>query len=397
MSRIAPIALAFAVLSSAFVAVAAHSAARSSPPCTPGGVYDVAVPGAPMSAVATLDERTVFVSLNSTNPSQPNGIAVLSCSGGRYRLQRVIHMENQPTIMALTHDGKMLVVPDDSFIAFVDVAKARSNAAEPIVGYIEDVPGDDGGAIYAAVSADDRHAFIAEEQTGNLTVVDLQKLRAAPHARTAIVSEFVIGNAPVALVPSKDGAYLFATVQGALKRYNYDKVCMPEGAVAADAPKESPGSVVTIDIAKAVSDPAHAIVSDIRAGCHPVRAALSPDGATLWVTARASKALLAFSTQKLIAADATAKRLETPLGAAPVPVIVTPDGKWVLAGNSNRFGQGGTGVQDVVVTDAVTGTVRRHFPVGKFPRQFTRTASGSLIFLCVYGSNKVTVIDPSTI
>ena len=361
-----------------------------------GGIYDVAVPGAPMSATATPDEQTVFVSLNSTEPRQVNGIAVLRCTDGRYRLQRVIPLESQPSIAAFTHDGKMLIVPDDAFIAFVDVERALSGDGDPISGFIEDVPGDDGAAIYAAISPDDRFAFVAEEQSAKLTVIDLQKARAGGTiAHDDIVSEFLIGNAPIALVFSKDGRYLFATVQVALKRYGFAETCEPEMASA--AANEAPGAIVTIDVAKAVSDPNHAVVSSVAAGCHPVRAALSPDGATLWVTARKSNAVLAFSTEKLLAGSAGAQIAAVKVGSAPVPIIVTADGKYVLAGNSNRFGQAPAGNQELVVIDAHTHVVVGRIPVGIFPRQLTETQSGSTIFLANYGSNTITVLDPTAI
>ena len=133
-----------------------------------GGIYDVAVPGAPMSATATPDEQTVFVSLNSTEPRQINGIAVLRCTDGRYRLQRVIPLESQPAIAAFTHDGKMLVVPGMQMPSLhSSTSSARCPATRnPVSGFIEDVPGDDGAAIDAAVSPDDRFAFVAEEQSG---------------------------------------------------------------------------------------------------------------------------------------------------------------------------------------------------------------------------------------
>ena len=267
---------------------------------------------------------------------------------------------------------------------------------DPISGFIEDVPGDDGAAIYAAISPDDRFAFVAEEQSAKLTVIDLQKARASGTiAHDDIVSEFLIGNAPIALVFSKDGRYLFATVQVALKRYGFAETCEPEMASA--AANEAPGAIVTIDVAKAVSDPNHAVVSSVAAGCHPVRAALSPDGATLWVTARKSNAVLAFSTEKLLAGSAGAQIAAVKVGSAPVPIIVTADGKYVLAGNSNRFGQAPAGNQELVVIDAHTHVVVGRIPVGIFPRQLTETQSGSTIFLANYGSNTITVLDPTAI
>ena len=190
-------------------------------------------------------------------------------------------------------------------------------------------------------------------------------------------------------------AIFFATVQVALKRYGYAQTCAPETEPA--APKEAPGAIVTIDVAKAASDPDHAIVSNVPAGCHPVRAALSPDGSTLWITARKSNTVLAFSTEKLLAGSAGAQIADVKVGSAPVPIIVTPDGKYVLAGNSNRFAQAGAGNQDLVVIDAQRHVVLGAIPVGTFPRQLTQTRSGSTIFLTNYGSNTITVIDPTAI
>jgi DNA-binding beta-propeller fold protein YncE len=369
--------------------------AQAGPPrCGGGEIYDVAVPGAPISAIATPDEQTVFVSLNSSNPTQVNGIAILRCDDRRYRFERTIPLESQPAIAALTGDGKTLVVPDDAFIALLDVERAVNGTADPIAGFVEDVPGDDGGAIYAAIAPDDRYAFVAEEQTGTLTTLDVAKARAPGAGRDAIVSEVLIGNAPVGLVLSKDRKYLFATVQVALRRFGYSPTCRPEGGGAGE--KTAPGAIVTLDVAKTISDPAHAIVSNVAAGCHPVRAALSPDGATLWVTARGDDAVLAFSTAKLVAGAPGAQIGRIAVGTAPVPVVVTPDGRYVLAGNSNRFATG-AGNQAITVIDPATRRVVGQIPAGAFPRQFAMTRSGSTIFLCNYGSNSVTVIDPTAI
>jgi DNA-binding beta-propeller fold protein YncE len=69
----------------------------------------------------------------------------------------------------------------------------------------------------------------------------------------------------------------------------------------------------------------------------------------------------------------------------------------VLAGNSNRFAQAGAGNQDLVVIDAHRHVVVGAIPVGTFPRELTQTRSGSTIFLANYGSNTITVIDPTAI
>ncbi len=83
------------------------------------------------------------------------------------------------------------------------------------------------------------------------------------------------------------GSNIFATVQRAADRDHFPKTCGPEAAGTGDvaSPKQPPGAVVVIDVAKAVSDSAHAILAEAAAGCEPVRDALSPDGQTLWVVA----------------------------------------------------------------------------------------------------------------
>ncbi len=348
-----------------------------------------------MSAVAMQDENDVFVSLDANTPAERNGIAILACSSGRFQVKNVIELESQPTIMALTRDGRTLVVPDDNYIAFVDTQRALAGDENPLIGYIEDIPGDDGGAVYATVSPDDRYALIAEEQSGKVTIVDLRALRSPSFDRSAIVSEFEIGAAPVALVFSHDGKYLFATVQTALSKYGLGTPCIPENSSGTTA-AQAPGAVVTIDLAKAVAAPAQSIVSYVAAGCHPVRASLSPDGRTLWVAARASNEALAFHAEELIAGGA-AKPSEIPVGMQPVPILATNDGRFVLVGNSNRSGRGGAGSESIDVIDVLAGKVAKAFPVGKFPRQLTQTSSGSAIFLCEFGSDDVRVIDPATL
>ena len=131
-----PLALAAFAAAALACAAGAHAA-----PCGAAPTYTIALPGAPFSAVATADEKTVFVSLNAASPSEKNGVAVLTCVAERYRVVRVIPLENQPAVMAMTVDERTLVIPDDSFVAFVDVARARSGKGDPIAWLYRGYPG----------------------------------------------------------------------------------------------------------------------------------------------------------------------------------------------------------------------------------------------------------------
>lgn len=371
---------------------AAHAATTA---CGEAASYKVDLPGAPMGVVPSRDGKAVYVALNATNPSQMNGVAVLHCNSGRYSVARVYRLESQPTVLALTHDEKTLVVPDDNYIAFLDTKMLEDSSADPLAGYVEDIPGDDSGAVYAAVSPDDRYALIAEEQSGMLTVIDLSRIRAKPAGRDAIAAEFLIGNAPVALVYSKDGIHVFATVQIALNRTKWEQHCNPESGSASD-PKEREGAVVVLDAARLVSDKEKSIVAYVPAGCHPVRAALTPDGNALWVSARKSNLAIAFDTAALVRAAPDARIGQVTVGPAPVPIVVSASGKHVLVGNSNRFNGANTD-SSIDIIDAKQRVVVGHLKTGAFPRQFARSADGSTIFLSNYGSSSLSVIDATSL
>ena len=397
--RLVSCAAAAAVTATLLVPVPRANAAPPVSGCKPAAAsYEVVLPGHPFTAVATADERHVFVSLTSSNPRSRTGVAVLTCTAGRYRMTQFVTLEAQPSGMALTHDGKLLLVADEDFVAFVDVSRAIAGR-DAVLGYFQDVEGDDAGAVYVNVSPDDRFAFVSDENVATISVIDLARARANGFRRAAIVGTVPTGRAPIALTFTADGRYLLTTSQRALPADNFPAACKPEGQSAATATVTNPpGEIIVVDVAKAETDPAHAAVAHVPAGCSPVRLALSPDGATAWVTARNSNAVLAFSVAKLVAGDQTAQVANVDVGAAPVPVIVSPDGQLALVGNSNRFGQGAQGNQSLTVLDAraaVSGGAARlgQIMVGKFPRELSRTRSGSVVMLANWDSNSIMVFD----
>ena len=393
MKRIAALIALLACASSA----GAIRAQAASGACGGGSNYTVPLSAAPFAVMTEPDGQHAFVSLNSTRPDQLNGLAILACTDGRYAVQRVIPLEDQPTGMALTHSGDLLVLADDVYVAFVDMKKVLAGDPDVLAGYFEDIPDDDGGAVYANVSADDHLAFISEEQSGTITVIDLRKGRQNHFDRSSIIGEIQLGRAPVALVLSKDGRYLFTTIQGTPADFGFAKTCKTEGVQGPQAKDEAPGAVIVIDVAKAATDPANSIVSKTPADCHPVRASLSPDGESLWVTARASNTVLQFSTAKLIAGDAKALMARVAVGKSPVPVIATADGRFVLSANTDRFAPGPPQDQQIDVIDARSAKVVGHIPAGKFPREFSGTRSGATIFLANFSSDSLTVIDANSI
>src|SRR5919202_4966063 len=120
----------------------------------------VQLPGHPFSTISTPDGCWLFVSLNSSNPKSANGVAVLSRAGGQITLKSVVQVEAEPTGMTLTHDGKLLVVADGDYVAFLDVAQMIAGRNDPILGYVKDA--DFAGSVYVNVTTDDKFLFVSD-------------------------------------------------------------------------------------------------------------------------------------------------------------------------------------------------------------------------------------------
>ena len=150
-----------------------------------------------------------------------------------------------------------------------------------------------------------------------------------------------------------------------------------------------PGILVVIDVAKAATAPEQAELARATAGCSPVRVALSGDGATAYVTARAQDSLMVFDTAKLRArSDALLHKI--PVGSAPVGVAAG-NGK-VFVTNSNRFA--GTGNQSVSVLNQQDLTApQTKIPAGGFPREMKLTADGNTLLVTNFGSGSLELVD----
>jgi DNA-binding beta-propeller fold protein YncE len=358
----------------------------------------VSLPGHPFSTVSTKDGCWLFVSLTTSNPRSPNGVALLKRSAGEITLRKVFAVEGEPTGLVLTHDDRLLIVADGDFVVFMDVGAMMAGKDDSILGYISD--GDFPGSVYVNVTADDKFLFVSDEQVEAITVINLQKARAEGFKESVIVGKIPTGIAPIALTFSPDGRWLYTTSQVAPKSLGWPVACKPEGAdpTVAATPKYPQGAIIVVDVARAQTDPAHSVVASVPAGCSPVRLAITPGGERVFVTARNSNALLGFDAVKLRDDAAHALLGTVPLGTSPVGVAVVNEGKQVVATNSNRFSSNRTARQNLTVVDAakvadgqaaLMGTI----PAGAFPREFGQSPDGRTLFVANYNSNELEVID----
>jgi DNA-binding beta-propeller fold protein YncE len=359
-------------------------------------VVFVPVPGNPFQALPSADGCWLFVALNSDSAPQ-TGIAVLHRGNGAATVTRMVPLASGPAGMALTHDGALLLVSADDHVYFLDVARLTSGAGDPIVGQMSDGP--TAGSVYVNVTTDDHFVFVSDERASAITVIDLPKARASKFAPGAVVGRIPVGRAPIALSFSPDERYLYTTSEVAPNDWGWPAACKPEGRMGAMAngPVFPPGALIVVDVARAQTDPAHAVLARVPAGCSPVRLALSARGDRAYVTARNSNAVLAFDTAKLLADSAHAQVASIPVGPAPVGIACADIGRPVLiVANSNRFAGGANDAQKLTVLDAagngasaVLGTIL----AGGFPRELRLTDGGRTLVVTNFNSMSVELVD----
>jgi DNA-binding beta-propeller fold protein YncE len=383
-----------ALIALSALAAPAQPSGCNAPAASPS--VTIALPSRPFAVRPSADGCQLFVSLMGDNTAKNPGIAMLTRAGGRIELLRVVPLKSPPAGLAPTHDGKLLVATAADGPVFLDVERMASGAANPVLGSFSD--GANSQSVYANVSPGDKLLFVSEERAHSITVIDLPRALSNGYKADAIIGKIPVGNAPIALTFSPDGKWLYTTSQGAMADWHWPKACKPEGRDPATAQISNPeGAVVVIDVARASTDPAQAVVARVPAGCSPVRMAITPDGSRVYVTARNSNAVLAFDTAKLLSDPGHARVGEAPVGAAPVPIAVVDAGRKVIAGNSDRFAAS-TAPQSLVVLDttkmeAGAGATLGIIAAGAFPREMALSADGHTLFLTNFGSNSLQVID----
>jgi 6-phosphogluconolactonase (cycloisomerase 2 family) len=358
----------------------------------------VDLPGQPFSTISSPDGCWLFVSISASNPREINGVAVLKRNGnGDIKLQRVVPVENGPSGMIITHDGKLLIASDADFIVFLDVQKMIAGSADPILGYFADQP--QAGSVYANLTRDDKFLFVSDEDASSITVINLEKARTSAFDEKSIVGKIPTGRAPIALTFSPDQKFLYTTAEVGLKDWNWPAKCKPEGRDPATAKIEWPeGAIVVVDVEKSKTDPANSVAARVPAGCSPVRMSITPDGSSVWITVRNNNAVASYDTAKLLTDADHARTAWIPVGPAPVGLTITHDGKYVFATNSNRFAANANSPQAFNVINpklsadgaaAIIGTVQS----GAFPREFGVSPDGKTIFLANFLSKTLEVID----
>ena len=372
----------------------AQDAACNAPAKDP--IVHLDMPGRPFEPVISKDGCWIFVTLTQSADGNA-GVAVVHRANGALNVVRTIGLQGGPTGAVLTHDEKLLVVADGGYLAFLDVARLETGDGDPVLGYMGN--GSAVGLIYVNVTPDDRYLFASAERGHAIIIIDLAEARAGGFKERGGVAKLDVGGAPIAVTLSSDGRLLYTTSEAALPEWDWPRTCRPENPNARrNTPNHPQGAIIVFDVAKAVSDPSHAALSRVAAGCSPVRLVLSPAGDVAYVSARGDNMLEAFDSGRLVTDTAHALLGRAEVGVAPVGVAVIDSGARVVVTNSNRFGGSPNDRQPLAVVDAAalragSAKVIRTLPAGAFPRELRLTSDGRTLLVTNFASRTLEMID----
>jgi DNA-binding beta-propeller fold protein YncE len=356
---------------------------------------DITLPGTPFAVTTIPDGQYLFASLSGP----ANGVAILRQGPASATLVRVLHTGGAVVGLTVTGNGQYLldtVQPvtgsTPSGMQIIDIAKAISGQPGAILGTVP--TGSGGGPIEVALSNDQRFAFVTNEYSETVSVINLSQAIATRGSAASLVGNIPVEQLPVGMAFSPDGRYLYITNEEANPTdpgYNPDACNIPTGVGTGTTPGPY-GTLSIISLPQAETNPAHSVLASVYAGCSPVRVVLGDGGQIAWVTARAQDDLLAYSTHQLLADPSHALISTTPVGVAPVGIQLFDYNQLIAVADSNRFTTGQAGSVSILdyqkaLSGAGTAATLATFTAGDFPRQWGLSPNGQFLYLTEYSSS----------
>jgi hypothetical protein len=332
------------------------------------------VPGAPFGIAATHDGRWDLIAIG------PYVGVIKNTPAGQVVIRRIkLPAGSSSRGEALTHGGRYLLVANLGAGADVlNVSKAIHGKPGAVIGSLSGGSPLKGG-FEIAITRDSRFAFVTLASSAKIAVFNLHRALTRGFGPSDFVGTIPVGFHPVGIAMSPDGRWLYATNEHAARGVNH-------------------GTLSVISVPKAESGPAKAVVSTVNAGCEPVRVIASKDGKTVWVSARASDALVGFSAARLVSDPRHALIASIRVGVAPIGLALVKCDSLVVVADSNRFHVGGrsTDLAVVDVRHVLAGRPARllgYLPAGQIPREMTTVPSAHLLLVDNYGSGQIESVD----
>jgi serine/threonine protein kinase/DNA-binding beta-propeller fold protein YncE len=322
-------------------------------------LHTVPVGGKPFAVVPSADGKYFFATTGA-------GIAVLqnNGSGSTPTFIRTVSIKGAQKGMVLTPDGRYLLAAGDDDVIVISVQQAEQGAANPVTGVLDSPSGS--GAAQSAVSPDGKYVFLTLQNTTHMAVFNLAKALSGGFNAGDFVGFVPLGVQPVGIGISPDGKWLYAT-----------------SFLKAAGPMPAPGTLSVVSLAAAESTPATAVKAVVDAGCSPARVIASPS--TVWVTARDSNALLAFSAARLVSDPKHALLAKVQTGLSPIGLTFADGGKRIVLTDTNLNtkppASGDLAVIDTARALAGKPALLGVVPANGQPRQVTVADNGATLLM----------------
>jgi serine/threonine protein kinase/DNA-binding beta-propeller fold protein YncE len=291
---------------------------------------------------------------------------------------RRIKVPAAPHGEAITPDGQYLLAAAGSGTVVISVARAEQHRQGSVLGTLTSPHGD--GAVEVALSRDGQFAFVTLENSGTMAVFNLRAALASGLRSSGFVGDLRLGINPIGMTVSRDGQWLYVTTQKRTKT-------------------SEQGTLTVINVPRAEADPARAVQATVPAGCDPGRVITTGGGSTVWVTARASNALLAFSAARLRTDPGRALIAKVEVGAAPIGLTALNGGSRILVANSGRHGTGRPSLGVIDTAAALSGrpAVLGLIQAGLLPREFAVEPGGRTALVTNSVSHQLEAVNVSSL
>jgi hypothetical protein len=370
--------------------------------------HTYATTGHPYQALETPDGQYVLVTISSVHGGG-SGIDVFRIAGNKldHVAFQPMGQEDAQGIVLIPHTRILAVGLTNSGVAFLqldDVLRGKAKS-KPIS------QGDRAGSGYLAATPDGQFLFVANEygDGGNISVVALHPDADGVHPET--LAHIPAQQATFGVTLSPDGSRVYAVgeivppqLATRLPGHGVAELERIGCAQGRTRPLLSPNGILyVIDVAKATAltaasslqQAAAARIAAVDSGCSPVRAATTPDGATVYVTARGDNHVLAFDAHALETDPSHAFRLAIPSGGeGPVGLELFNGGKAMLVANANNLtnGQGSIAVFDL--SDPSKPVLQQTIKTRQFPRNINPSADGTRLYLTEFLGDELMVLQP---
>jgi YVTN family beta-propeller protein len=337
------------------------------------GTKMIKVPGLPFGVAVTPNGHWDLATLG-------NVIAVVHNTASGQHVTRLIKLPRGHSArgIALTPNGKYLLVADLRAGAdVIDVARAIGGQPDAWLGSLI-APQPAKGAFEAVSSADSRFAFVTIAGDQEVAVFSLAHAISSGFGPGDYVGAIPAGKSNVGIATSPDPRWMYVTSE--------------ENVLGSKH-----GMLSVVSVARAETDPAGSVVTTVDAGCRPVRAVVSSDGKTVWVSARQSNAVLAFSAARLLSDPRHALITWVRVGVQPVGLILVNCGSELVVADSHRF-KAKHGVPNLAVVSVKAALSGRPAMVGYVrsgldPRQLAVSPNGRTLLVGNVGSGELETVN----